>query len=422
MQESSFPRVAVIGGGAAGFFAAVTAAQANPSAEVHLFEKGRHVLTKVKISGGGRCNVTHNCFDPAEFATHYPRGTRELKAAFHRWQASDTIRWFEERGTRLKAEADGRIFPTTDDSQTVIDTLTHAAREAKVSLHLEMGVSDLESTDNGIRLILSDGSSQNFSRVCLAGGSLKNSPLVERLKTLGHTIEALVPSLFSVNCSDQRTGGLPGISVPHAAVRIEGLKKWQTGPLLITHRGFSGPAILRLSAWEARAAHEAGYKFPLEIAWTGETNREKMLDRIRQWTTQAGKRSIKNSPPVTLPQRLWEKLATAAGLDLQGQWSHAPRGDLQSLATELSSARFSITGKTTNKEEFVTCGGVRRKEIDWRKMESKIIPNLFFAGECIDYDGITGGFNFQGAWTTGRIAGLAIAESLPPRDLLRSPF
>ena len=411
MPDGKRIAIAVVGGGAAGFFAAVTAAQANPYAKVHLFEKGRRFLTKVKISGGGRCNVTHACFDPAEFSNHYPRGSRELKAAFHRWQASDTVRWFEEHGMKLKTEADGRMFPVTDDSQTVIDTLTQAAQEASVRLKPGTGILDLDPTENGIRLTLGDGSSEEFDRVCVAGGSLKNSPLVDRLETLGHTIEPLVPSLFSVNCSDARTSGLSGISVPQAAVRIQGSKNWQTGPLLITHRGFSGPAILRLSAWEARVAHEADYKFPLEIAWMGETNREKMLQQVRLWTTQAGKRSIKNSPPITLPQRLWEKLATAAHLDLQGQWTHASKASIQALATELSCARFTITGKTTNKEEFVTCGGVRCKEVDWRKMESRIIPNLFFAGECIDYDGITGGFNFQGAWTTGRIAGLAMASA-----------
>ncbi|MBC2603864.1 aminoacetone oxidase family FAD-binding enzyme [Puniceicoccus vermicola] len=402
--------LAVIGGGAAGFYAAVTAAEANPAARVILYEKGRRFLTKVKISGGGRCNVTHHCFDPAEFSTRYPRGGRELKAAFHRWQATDTIRWFEERGMKLKAEEDGRMFPTTDNSQTVIDTLTAAAHAARVTLAPGVGVQDLHPREDGIALEFNDGSSEVFDRVCLAAGSLKGSSLPQTLERLGHTIEPLVPSLFALNVSDKRISGLAGISVPNAAVRIQGSKRWQNGPLLITHRGLSGPAILRLSAWEARTAHEAQYHFPIEVAWTGETNREKFLQSLRSGSQTAGKKKIKNAPLVALPQRLWEKLAEAAGLDLQSQWSQAPKAALQNLAQELSGALFPITGKTTNKEEFVTCGGVRRKEIDWRTMESKIIPHLHFAGECIDYDGITGGFNFQGAWTTGRIAGLTMAE------------
>jgi len=403
--------IAVIGGGAAGFFAAVTAGEANRAANISLFEKGNRFLTKVKISGGGRCNVTHACFDPAEFSTHYPRGSRELKAAFHRWQANDTIRWFEDHGMKLKTESDGRMFPITDNSQTVIDTLNAAARKGNVSLCPGVGVHDMIPGENGIALEFADGSTRNFDRVCLSSGSLKGSSLNRTLERLGHTIEPLVPSLFSLNCSDKRTSGLSGISVPNAAVRIQGSKRWQNGPLLITHRGFSGPAILRLSAWEARQANEVNYHFPLEIAWIGETNREKTLENLRQWSSGSGKRSIKNSPPVALPQRLWEKLATAAGLDLQGQWSQVSRTAINSLADELTGFPFSITGKTTNKEEFVTCGGVRRKEVDFRTMESRIVPRLHFAGETIDIDGITGGFNFQAAWTTGRIAGLAMAEN-----------
>lgn len=364
----------------------------------------------MKISGGGRCNVTHACFDPAELSRHYPRGSRELKAAFHRWQPADTVRWFEEEGMKLKTENDGRMFPTTDDSQTVIDTLIRAAERADVRLHPGTGVEAIRPIEEGLELVFADRSKQTFQAVCLAGGSLKNSPLVRSLETLGHTVEPLVPSLFAVNCKDSRIEGLSGISVPQAAVRIAGTKTWQTGPLLITHRGFSGPAILRLSAWEARAAHEADYQFPLEIAWTGETHREKVFETLRLWADQTGKKFVKNAAPVSVPQRLWEKLATAAGLDLQSQWSQVPKAALQSLADELTAARFSIAGKTTNKEEFVTCGGVRRQEVDFRRMESRLVPHLHFAGETLDIDGITGGFNFQAAWTTGYLAGSAMAE------------
>tara|TARA_R100000027_G_scaffold63666_1_gene56527 strand:- start:274 stop:1509 length:1236 start_codon:yes stop_codon:yes gene_type:complete len=410
MTSDSSPTIAIIGGGAAGFFTAVTAAESNPLAKIHLFEKGRRFLTKVKVSGGGRCNVTHACFDPADFSKRYPRGSRELKAAFHRWQARDTVQWFESRGMKMKAEDDGRMFPITDSSQTVIDTLTDAAKLSGVSLHPNTGINEFHPAPSGIGLTFENGETVLYDRVCLAAGSLKGSSLPNSLESLGHTIEPLVPSLFAVNCSDQRTDGLSGVSVPNAAVRISGSKRWHSGPLLITHRGLSGPAILRLSAWEAREAHSADYHFPLEVAWTGETNRERVLDTLRDWTTKSAKKMVKNACPYALPQRLWEKLLDAAGAAPSNPWSQVPKSQIQSIATEISGSTFSITGKTTNKEEFVTCGGVRRKEIDFRTMESRIVPRLHFAGECIDIDGITGGFNFQAAWTGGRIAGLAMAN------------
>lgn len=408
-RARGFPRIAVIGGGAAGFFAAVTAGEAGASSQVVLFEKGKRFLTKVKISGGGRCNVTHNCFDPSDFATRYPRGSRELKAAFHRWQASDTIAWFESRGMKMKAEEDGRMFPVSDSSQSVIDTLMSAAQEAKVRLCPGIGVKSLYPEDGGIRLELSNGEAEVFDRVCMAAGSLKGSAVLENLKKLGHTIEPLVPSLFAFNCSDKRISGLSGISVPNAAVRITGTKRWQFGPLLITHRGFSGPAVLRLSAWEARAAHAVNYHFPMETAWTGETNRESLLSEITEWGRRSAKKYLKNASPLGLPQRLWEKLLAAMAMDPEMPWSQISKQQLRTVAGELAGSCFEITGKTTNKEEFVTCGGVSRKEVDFRTMESRIVPGLHFAGETLDIDGITGGFNFQAAWTTGRIAGLAMA-------------
>lgn len=410
MPSDSSHSIAVVGGGAAGFFAAVTAAEANPDAQVHLFEKGRRFLTKVKVSGGGRCNVTHHCFDPAEFSRNYPRGSRELKAAFHRWQASDTVQWFESRRMKMKAEPDGRMFPVTDSSQSVIDTLTDAAKASNVSLRPNTGIKSIHATHTGIALTFEAGETTLYDRVCIAAGSLKGSTLPSSLEAIGHTIEPLVPSLFAVNCSDKRTEGMAGVSVPQASVRIQGSKQWQTGPLLITHKGLSGPAILRLSAWEARAAHQAGYHFPLEVAWTGETNREKILEVLRQHTRSAAKKMVKNACPFPLPQRLWDKLLESAATQPDTPWSQVPKSQLQSIASEVAASVFSITGKTTNKEEFVTCGGVRLKEVDFRTMESRIAPRLHFAGETLDIDGITGGFNFQAAWTTGRIAGLAMAH------------
>lgn len=375
-----------------------------------LFEKSSRFLAKVKISGGGRCNVTHACFDPVEFATHYPRGSRELKAAFHRWQASDTVRWFESHGMAMKAEGDRRMFPATDSSQTVIDTLMRAARESGVDLQTGVGVRSIEPTPTGISVVFDKGPTQTYDRVCLAVGGLKGSPLSGELQRLGHTVEPLIPSLFALNCSDIRTRGLAGISVPRASVRIQGSQRWHTGPLLITHRGLSGPAILRLSAWEAHKAHESNYHFPLEVAWTGEHRTEPILAGLREWTLHSAKRFLKNSPPFELPQRLWERLIVSAKADPETAWSHVSNPQRNALTHEIAQSCFTIMGKTTNKEEFVTCGGVRRREVDFRTMESRIVPKLHFAGETLDIDGITGGFNFQAAWTTGRIAGLAMSD------------
>ncbi len=402
------PRIAVIGGGAAGYFAAITAAETNPSAQVTIYEQSKRTLQKVKISGGGRCNVTHHCFEPKELATRYPRGAKELRAAFHRWQPQDTIDWFARRGVLIKAESDGRMFPTTDDSQTIIDCFQKAAREAGVQLRKECGIRSISFQFPVFSLQLSDESLVAADKVLIATGSLKASPLTRSLEALGHTIAPLAPSLFAFNLADKRTHGLSGLSVQNASVSLPDDKKsHQTGPILITHRGLSGPAILRLSAWQARELQELKYHFDISINWLGDVSENQVREQFNR--LRKGKTQVKTKVFEQLPRRLWERLVETVGIADDTKWAQLPRDKECALVQELVNGRYRVQGKTTNKDEFVTCGGVSLKEIDFKTMESRLVPGLYFAGECLDIDGITGGFNFQGAWTTGRIAGLAIA-------------
>ena len=406
---SAGKRIAVIGGGAAGFFAAITAAEADPGTEVTVYEKGNDFLTKVKVSGGGRCNVTHACFDPAALAKHYPRGSRELRGAFHHWQPQDTIKWFVERGVTLKTEPDGRMFPDTDSSQTIIDCFMKAARDAGVILRKGMPLKAISASGGGFHLTFGDGSETSVDKLCIASGSLKASPLTAAIEALGHSIEPLAPSLFSFNVSDPRIEGLAGLSVQSATVRALPKSQSQTGPILITHRGFSGPAILRLSAWEARNLQAQDYRFEISINWLGNTRPEDLRTTFASLRADSGKALVKNRIPGEIPRRLWERLVETSGIPPETQWSQLPKEKENTLIRELTDGRFAVQGKTTNKEEFVTCGGVRLKEIDFRTMESRLVPGLHFAGECLDIDGITGGFNFQAAWTGGHIAGLAMS-------------
>ena len=403
-------RVAVIGGGAAGFFAAISTAELNPSAEVVLFESGKKVLRKVKVSGGGRCNVTHACFDPVELAKNYPRGSRELKGAFHHWQPRDTIEWFEQGSVQTKTEEDGRVFPVSDCSQTIIDCLWGAAHKLGVQVHFERGLTGLEQTADGQWLIESgDEKKETFDKVCMAAGSLKSAGLDQLIEGLGHRIEPLVPSLFAFNVKDPRIAGLSGLAVKEASVRILPKGKAQSGPLLITHRGMSGPAILKLSAWEARTFAQHDYDLEVEINWLPGWNRDRVLEKFAELRKCKGDSLVKSKVFDELPRRLWESLLSAVGVNPDDQWARMKKECEDALLAELIAGRYRMKGKTTNKEEFVTCGGVSLKEIDFRTMESKLLSGLHFAGECLDLDGITGGFNFQAAWTTGRIAGLAMA-------------
>jgi predicted Rossmann fold flavoprotein len=404
--------VVIIGGGAAGYFAAITAAETNPLIQVILLEAGSQVLRKVKISGGGRCNLTHHCFDPKELSTKYPRGARELRGAFYHWQPKDTIEWFEQRGVKTKVEEDGRMFPVTDDSQTVISCLRSEARKHGVSERLNSRVTALRQIEDQLKIEINGKEFLIADKICLTLGSLKKSGLEEILKKLGHTVSPLLPSLFAFNLPSHPLKDLAGVAVQHAAVRTSPKNVAQVGPILITHRGLSGPAILRASAWDARELAEVNYQFTAEINWLGEKTKEQLLIQLTEFRKQRAVKKLKHNPFSELPKRLWEKLIELSGIDPEITWAHLSKEAMTKLLNQLTAHLAKVSGKTMNKEEFVTCGGVNLREVDFRTMESKVCSGLHFAGECLDFDGITGGFNFQAAWTTGRIAGLAMVTNL----------
>jgi predicted Rossmann fold flavoprotein len=392
-------KIAIIGGGAAGFFAAIACARANAKNEVSIYERGSEFLTKVRISGGGRCNVTHACFDPRAMSERYPRGDRALISPLHRFSPSDTVAWFEERGVKLKGEADGRMFPVTDSSQTIIDCLINDAKAAGVRLFAHKAVEGARPrSPQGFELNLADGEIVACDRLLLATGGSRSPSGAEIAKSLGHTVAPPVPSLFSFHVAAQWLRLLPGISVQDVEASIPGTRLRERGALLITHNGVSGPVILRLSAWGARILHGMDFQFGLRIIW---------LPDLSQANPN---RRVTNSPIIPLPARLWEQLALTAGIDRETRWTTLSRANANALAHLLARTELAVNGKSLNKEEFVTCGGVTRREIDFKTMESRIIPGLYFAGELLDIDGITGGFNFQAAWTTGWIAGHAMAR------------
>ena len=367
-------------------------------------------VRKVKISGGGRCNVTHSCFEPKELALHYPRGEKELKGAFYTWQPRDTVDWFEERGVQIKTEDDGRMFPVSDNSQSIIDCLHRQVIKNGVVLCEGIGVKSLLHEEEQFTLGFSNGMSKRFDRVCVATGSMKSSSLTTSLEKLGHSIEPLAPSLFAFDITDERLKELAGISLENVSVRVKSNGKSQTGPILITHRGLSGPAILKLSAWEARQLNESDYQFEIELNWLGVRTESDLQTLFARMRNQKGQQLLKTKLFEELPRRLWEKILSSVKIEGTLQWAQLPKKLEAQLIKELITATFQVRGKTMNKEEFVTCGGIRLKEVNFKKMESRVIPHLYFAGECLDYDGITGGFNFQGAWTTGYIAGTSMAE------------
>ena len=403
-------KCAIIVGGAAGFFSAVTLAQKNPDADISIYDSSKQFLRKVKISGGGRCNVTHSCFEPKELALHYPRGEKELKGAFYTWQPRDTVDWFEDRGVQIKTEDDGRMFPVSDNSQSIIDCLHRQVIKNGVVLCEGIGVKSLLHEEEQFTLGFSNGMSKRFDRVCVATGSMKSSSLTTSLEKLGHSIEPLAPSLFAFDITDERLKELAGISLENVSVRVKSNGKSQTGPILITHRGLSGPAILKLSAWEARQLNESDYQFEIELNWLGVRTESDLQTLFARMRNQKGQQLVKTKLFEELPRRLWEKILSSVKIEGTLQWAQLPKKLEAQLIKELITATFQVRGKTMNKEEFVTCGGIRLKEVNFKKMESRVIPHLYFAGECLDYDGITGGFNFQGAWTTGYIAGTSMAE------------
>ena len=404
--------LAVIGGGASGIFTALQYAELAPGKRVAVFERGAHFLQKVKISGGGRCNVTHACFDPRELAGHYPRGARELRAAFHQWQPADTVAWFKERGVMLKTEADGRMFPVSDRSESIIECFLERARACRIPLLPKHPLSGIEPLAGGGFALRFTGLTEpvRARAVCLAVGSLQGSPLLPVLQHLAQPIEPPVPSLFAFNVTDPRLSGLAGVAHPMAEIRIAGARSAQRGPVLITHRGLSGPATLRLSAWEACAMAAAHYQFPLAIDWLPDLNAEALKARFAEIRQHQGAKLVRNTPIAPIPRRLWERIVACSDIADAATWGQLAKPAAQKLLEGLRSARFEVTGKTTHKDEFVTCGGIARTAIDFRTMQSRVTPGLYFTGECIDIDGLTGGFNFQAAWTTAYLAARAVAE------------
>jgi predicted Rossmann fold flavoprotein len=400
-------RIAIIGGGAAGFFAAIAAAADHPEHSILLIEASPQPLGKVKISGGGRCNVTHACFDPAQLVQFYPRGGKALRGAFSRFQPQDTVRWFESRGVALKTEADGRIFPVSDSSQTIIDCLQQAVDEAGVKVWSGTAISEVTKNPTGFRLTSKTGQSWDVDRLLLATGS---HPTGYRwVQQLGHKLEPIAPSLFTFNIQDSRFTDLSGVAVKTATLTLVDQKKLtQTGPLLITHWGLSGPAALKLSAWAARFLKDCGYKAALQINWLPETSSDQLRATLLAVKEQMPQKSIQRNCPVLIPQRLWQSLVAYCEIPADSPWAGLSHKKLDRLLQELQRGQFQITGKGVFKEEFVTCGGVKLSEVDFRTMESKVCPGLYLAGEILDIDGVTGGFNFQNAWTTGWLAGIAI--------------
>ncbi|AFY37207.1 HI0933 family protein [[Leptolyngbya] sp. PCC 7376] len=406
-------KLIVIGGGAAGFFGAIAAARSNPKLQVILLEAGKDFLGKVRISGGGRCNVTHHCFDPVELTKAYPRGSRELRGAFSQFQPKDMIAWLKAEGIALKTEADGRMFPTTDDSATIANCLKQAAIQAGIQLRTFSAVKSIDKNEADQFIIsLGAGDKLTGDRLLIATGSHPSGHGFA--KTLGHKILEPKPSLFTFQIKDSRLANLSGVSVPHAiaSIKINKKKKLEhSGPLLITHWGLSGPAVLKLSAWGARVLADHQYKMPLTVNFLPEENPETLRQKIQQFKAQNPKKKINTFSPIDIPKRLWQSFVSYAAIASEQNWADLSKKQLNIIIQEVTQGHYQIQGKGVFKDEFVTCGGVTLKEINFKTMESRVCPNLYFAGEVLDIDGITGGFNFQSAWTTSWIAGKAIATS-----------
>ncbi len=395
--------VIIIGGGAGGFFTAINAAENNPRLKILILERGKEVLTKVKVSGGGRCNVTHAEFIPQELTQNYPRGEKELLGPFHTFMTGDTIEWFEKRGVELKIEEDGRMFPVSDSSQTIIDCFLSEAKRLGVEILLNQSVKEVQKGED---LFTINTTTDTFSaeKIVVATGS--NPKIWNLLESLGHTIVPAVPSLFTFNIKDSRIIDLPGIAT-NARIKVltdNGKSVLENeGPLLITHWGMSGPAILKLSAWGARLLEPLKYHFNIEVNWLNDLSEEEVLEALKDLKTVQGKQTILKYAQFELPKRLWQNLVKAAGISETLTWAEATRENLQNIANQLTAGIFEVTGKSTFKEEFVTAGGVDLREVNFKNFESRICQNLYFVGEVLNIDAITGGFNFQNAWTGGFI-------------------
>ncbi|PZR28400.1 MAG: aminoacetone oxidase family FAD-binding enzyme [Citrobacter freundii] len=402
-------KLIVIGGGAAGFFCAVNAARMDPSLKVTIVEKSSKLLSKVKVSGGGRCNVTHACFEISEMVKKYPRGGNFVKKTFHQFFTTDTIEWFKERGVKLKAEQDGRMFPVTDSSQTIIDCLLREANKHNVEILMNKEIRSVKH--QGDKWILTAANDQQIEadHVCISCGGYPKASMFDWIKASGHTISDPVPSLFTFNIPKHPITKLMGISVPHARVKVIGKKLEQEGPVLITHWGLSGPAVLKLSAWGARELAAVNWQFAIQLNWLPEHNEQTLRDLLQSLRSEIASSKIINKNPFGLPSRLWEYLLEESVIKPEWRWADLPAKSQNQLIKLLVSAEFSVSGKTTFKEEFVTAGGVNLSEVDPNTMMSRKQPSLFFAGEILDVDGVTGGFNFQHAWTSGFIAAKSIA-------------
>ncbi|WP_300434967.1 NAD(P)/FAD-dependent oxidoreductase [Christiangramia sp.] len=397
--------IIIVGGGAAGFFTAINAAETNSSLKILILERGKEVLTKVRVSGGGRCNVTHAEFIPSELVKRYPRGEKELRGPFHKFMTGDTISWFEDRGIKLKTEEDGRMFPITDSSKTIIDCFKRECKKLNIEVKTGESLKDF-SSENSIWQINTTNCSFKASKLMLATGS--NLKIWNLLEKMGHSIVPAVPSLFTFNIQDTRIKDLAGIALD-AEVKILNEKLESSGPLLITHWGMSGPAILKLSAWGARELNQLNYNFKIQVNCLPGNTSEDIITELKQLKFSISKQQVATRPQFELPKRLWQSIVAASKIKQETKWADLNKDQLQNLSEQLTSAVYKVNGKSTFKEEFVTAGGISLKEVNFKTFESKIHKNLYFAGEILNIDAITGGFNFQNAWTGGFLAAKAMS-------------
>jgi len=396
--------ILIVGGGAAGFFTAINTVEKNPSLKVAILERGSEVLNKVRISGGGRCNVTHACFEPNELVKFYPRGEKELRGPFHQFCSGDTVEWFEKHGVALKIEADGRLFPVSNSSQTIIDCFLEATKKLGISVLTNQSVQSIFKKDSHWKV---ETQSETYlsEKLILATGS--NPKVWEMLQNFGHAVVSPVPSLFTFNIKDPRIVALPGVS-SLVSVKVNSTKLESSGPLLITHWGMSGPAILKLSAWGARILHDKNYQFSITINWLNDIDSDDSEKFLKELKLEHAKKAVSKKSPFDLTNRLWESLVLASGIESETKWADLSKNQLQNLSNQLTNGLFQVNGKSTFKEEFVTAGGIDLKEINFKTMESKLHENLYFAGEIVNIDAVTGGFNFQNAWTSGFIVANSI--------------
>ena len=391
--------IIIVGGGAAGFFTAINIVEKNPKLKIAILERGQEVLTKVRISGGGRCNVTHACFVPNDLVKFYPRGEKELRGPFHQFCSGDTIDWFEKHGVELKIEDDGRMFPISNSSQTIIDCFLEAVKKLKIDVLTGQSVQSIFKNENYWKV---ETNHETFACKNLIMTTGSNPKMWEMLQNLGHSVVEPVPSLFTFNIKDLRIRDLMGVSAL-ASVKVKNSRLEATGPLLITHWGMSGPAILRLSAWGARELADKKYQFAIVVNWLNDKDFEETSVILRELKLEHSKKAVSKKSPFNFPNRLWESIVLASGIEIETKWTDLTKIQLTNLTNQLTNAEFQVNGKSTFKEEFVTAGGIDLKEINFKTMESKILPNLYFAGEIVNIDAITGGFNFQHAWTSGFI-------------------